>query len=182
MSSIARASRVARPSVRFWDQPAAWLLIGAIWLVATAWARPLMLPDEGRYVGVAWEMLRSGDWLTPSLDGLPYFHKPPLFYWLTAGALRLFGLHDGVARVAPLFGAWLGALALWLFSRRWGGVRSARWVLVALLVQPMFFLGGQFANLDMLVAGCIPATTVMVADALLCAERGRPFRRTLAAA
>ena len=27
------------------------------WLTATAWARPLMLPDEGRYVGVAWEML-----------------------------------------------------------------------------------------------------------------------------
>ena len=34
------------------------------WLVATAWCRPLMLPDEGRYVGVAWEMMRSGDWLT----------------------------------------------------------------------------------------------------------------------
>ena len=41
------------------------------WFAATAWMRPLTLPDEGRYVGVAWEMLRSGDWLTPTLDGLP---------------------------------------------------------------------------------------------------------------
>lgn len=46
-----------------------------IWLAATAWARPLMMPDEGRYVGVAWEMLRSGNWLIPTLDGLPYFHN-----------------------------------------------------------------------------------------------------------
>ncbi|MEY4467341.1 MAG: hypothetical protein RIR21_1134, partial [Pseudomonadota bacterium] len=43
-----------------------------LWLVATSWVRPLSLPDEGRYAGVAWEMVRSGDWLTPTLNGLPY--------------------------------------------------------------------------------------------------------------
>src|SRR4029079_2916197 len=42
------------------------LLIFA-WLAATAWVRPLSLPDEGRYVGVALEMLWSGDWLVPTL-------------------------------------------------------------------------------------------------------------------
>ena len=52
------------------------------WLAATAWLRPLSLPDEGRYVGVALEMLLSGNWLVPTLDTLPYFHKPPLFYWI----------------------------------------------------------------------------------------------------
>jgi len=54
-----------------------------LWLAAVAWLRPLSLPDEGRYVGVALEMLWSGNWLEPTLDTLPYFHKPPLFYWLT---------------------------------------------------------------------------------------------------
>ena len=58
-----------------------------LWLTATSWMRPLSLPDEGRYVGVAWEMVRSGNWLTPTINGLPYFHKPPLFYWLTASSL-----------------------------------------------------------------------------------------------
>ena len=62
-----------------------------LWFAAGAGLRPLMLPDEGRYVGIAWEMLRSGEWLTPTLDGLPFFHKPPLFYWVTAAALALFG-------------------------------------------------------------------------------------------
>ena len=73
-----------------------------LWISATAWARPLALPDEGRHVGVAWEMMRSGDWLTPTLNGLPFFHKPPLFYWITAGSMSLFGLNEMAARAAPI--------------------------------------------------------------------------------
>ena len=153
-----------------------------LWFAATAGLRPLMLPDEGRYVGVAWEMLRSGDWSTPTLDGLPYFHKPPLFYWITASSLGVFGLNEWAARLAPILGATTGALALHVFVRRWAGERQARATLVALLVQPLFFLGGQFANLDMLVAGCITATIVLLAHAALGAERGLADRRALAAA
>ena len=153
-----------------------------LWLAATAWARPLMLPDEGRYVGVAWEMLRSGAWLVPTLDGLPYFHKPPLLYWITAGSMWLFGLNEWAARAAPIFGAWLGAFAIYLFTRRWCSERAARIGVVVLLAQPLFYLGGQFANLDMLVAGFITATVLLLADAALCVERAQPCRRALAAA
>lgn len=152
------------------------------WLAATAWLRPLMLPDEGRYVGVAWEMLRSGDWLTPTLNGLPYFHKPPLFYWITAASMSVFGLHEGAARAAPLLGAWTAGMALYLFVRRWWSEVDARRALVVLAVQPLFFLGGQFANLDMLVAGCITATTLLLADAALSIETARPHRAALAGA
>jgi 4-amino-4-deoxy-L-arabinose transferase-like glycosyltransferase len=157
-------------------------LLSMVWLAATAWIRPLMLPDEGRYVGVAWEMLRSGDWLTPTLNGLPYFHKPPLFYWITAGSLSLFGLNEWAARAAPLLGAGLGALAPYFFVRRWADERSARLALIALLVQPLFYIGGQFANLDMLVAGCITATIVLLAHAALSIERGLPYRHALVGA
>ena len=131
------------------------------WLTATAWARPLMLPDEGRYVGVAWEMLQSGNWLTPTLNGLPYFHKPPLFYWITAASMSVLGANEWAARTAPLLGAWVGAMAMFLFVRRWVGQTMAGATTLVLLVQPLFFLGGQFANLDMLVAGCITATVLL---------------------
>ncbi len=153
-----------------------------IWLAATAWARPLALPDEGRYVGVAWEMLRSGDWLTPTLDGLPYFHKPPLFYWITAGSLSIFGLNEWAARAAPLLGATLGALSIYLFMRRWSDAGTARTTLIALLAQPLFVIGGQFANLDMLVAGCITATITLLAHAALSLQAGLPHRQALVAA
>jgi 4-amino-4-deoxy-L-arabinose transferase-like glycosyltransferase len=151
------------------------LLIAFVWLAATAWLRPLALPDEGRYVSVAWEMIRSGDWLVPTLDGLPYFHKPPLFYWLTAAALSLTDSTLLAARIAPWFGGCLAAASLFLFARRWAGTEVARASLVALVTAPLFFFGAQYANLDMLVAGCITATTLAFAHAALL-EPGAPGR------
>jgi 4-amino-4-deoxy-L-arabinose transferase-like glycosyltransferase len=150
-----------------------------VWLALLAWWRPLRLPDEGRYIGVAWEMLRSGQWLTPTLDGLPYFHKPPLFYWITASALGVFGPHEWAARAAPLLGAVVGVVAVFAFARRWSGPRLAWLAAVALLTQPLFYLGGQFANLDMLVAGFITATVLLLADASLRVERQLPHRMSL---
>ena len=108
------------------SRPPAWREVAGVaavvlaWLAASAWLRPLHLPDEGRYVGVAWEMLRSGDWLTPTLDGLPYFHKPPLFYWITAGSMAWFGLDEAAARAAPL------TLRGWRDSAKTAADRSAR--------------------------------------------------------
>ena len=161
--------------------PSAWAVAAlvAAWLAATAWMRPLMLPDEGRYAGVAWQMLHSGDWLTPTLNGLPFFHKPPLFYWITGAALAAFGPVEIAARVASIAGGVLGAMALYLFTRRWCGEAMARRALAVLLVQPLFFIGAQFANLDMLVAGCIVATVLALAHAALCFEAGHPHRATL---
>lgn len=153
---------------------ALWILA---WLAATAWARPLMLPDEGRYASVAWEMLRSGDWLTPTLNGLPFFHKPPLFYWITGAALSVAGLTEIAARAASIVGGGLGALSLYLFTQYWFDPASARRVLWVLLVQPLFFVGAQFANLDMLVAGCITAAVLALAHAALCFEQGLAHRR-----
>ena len=88
-----------------WRRDAALAALLLCALAALAGLRPLMLPDEGRYAGVAWEMLRSGDWLTPRLDGLPYFHKPPLFYWIDAAAMAMVGANPWAARAAPLLGA-----------------------------------------------------------------------------
>jgi 4-amino-4-deoxy-L-arabinose transferase-like glycosyltransferase len=155
------------------------LLVAAfLWLAATAWLRPLALPDEGRYVGVAWEMLTSGDWLVPKLDGLPYFHKPPLFYWLTATALSV---SDSAiaARVAPLFGAVLGAGGLFYFARRWAGRDTAVAGLLATVTAPIYFFGAQYANLDMLVAGCIAATILAFAHAALLGRADPTWKRTV---
>jgi 4-amino-4-deoxy-L-arabinose transferase-like glycosyltransferase len=158
------------------------LLLALAWLGATAGLRDLSLPDEGRYVGVAWEMLRSGDWLTPTLNGLPFFHKPPLFYWITAASLQLLGQNEWAARVAPMLGGLTAALALALFARRWVGVRTARWALMALLAQPLVFGSSQYANLDMLVAGMITACILAAADGVLRLEARLPCAKSVWAA
>ncbi|MBI3369449.1 MAG: glycosyltransferase family 39 protein [Burkholderiales bacterium] len=142
-----------------------------------------MLPDEGRYVGVAMEMLRSGDWATPTLNGLPFFHKPPLFYWITSAALSLFGPHALAARAASLLGATAAALSLLALSRRWPDAHGAPPLLPLLLTMPIFFIGAQFANMDMLVAGCISVAITAFAHAvLLGAPRPRAVLATAYAA
>jgi len=179
VTAIAGRDAVARPlgTSLWWG-----LVLILAWFGFSAWARPLMLPDEGRYVGVAWEMLRSGDWLVPRLDGLPFFHKPPLFYWITAASLGLFGPHEWAARLAPLLGATAAAASLLWLSLRWSTLATSRLAGGVLLSLPLFFVGAQFANLDMLVAGCISVCVVALAHSVLMFERGTDSRAALSVA
>ncbi|HEX4606728.1 MAG TPA: dolichol-phosphate mannosyltransferase, partial [Urbifossiella sp.] len=48
----------------------------------------LLEPDEGRYAQIPREMLASGNWVVPTLQGEPYLDKPPLLYWLVALSYR----------------------------------------------------------------------------------------------
>jgi 4-amino-4-deoxy-L-arabinose transferase-like glycosyltransferase len=173
-----------RRSTGWWTSPQPlWLIAGIFaWLLVTAWVRPLMAPDEGRYAGVALAMLHSGDWLVPRLDGLPFFHKPPLFYWIGASAMALTGPVEWAARLPSVLGSTAAAATLFLFVRRWATVRLALLSTVVLVTMPFFFLGAQFANLDMLVAGCIAATVLLAAGAALARERDEAWRALLSGA
>src|SRR3979411_816560 len=61
--------------------------------------RHLVKPDEGRYAEIPREMVASGDWLTPRLNDVLYFEKPPLQYWATAAAYTAFGQSNSTARL-----------------------------------------------------------------------------------
>ena len=153
-----------------------------LWLAATAGVRRFTSPDEGRYAGVALEMLRTGDWLVPRIDGLPFFHKPPLFYWFGAASMSAFGVSEWPARLPSVLGATLAAGALIVFARRWADDTCAAVATVVLVTMPFFYVGAQFANLDMLVAGCISATVLAAAHAALMKEQGGAWRVGLAMA
>lgn len=175
------------PALLFAGLRPGWLLeclacfaLGLVWFGATAWLRPLAIPDEGRYVGVAWEMLRSGDWWVPRLDGLPFFHKPPLFYWITAAAMHVFGPGVAAARLASVLAAAVAATGLFAFVRRWDG-RHRAWISVVVLATlPLYYGGAQYANLDMLVAACISVAILLTVHAALAREAALPYRRALA--
>jgi 4-amino-4-deoxy-L-arabinose transferase-like glycosyltransferase len=74
-------------------------------------------PGEGQHAEIARELL-GGSWLTLRLNGVRYFDKPPLLYWLTAVSFHLFGLTEGAARLAPLLGALLAVAATALLGVR----------------------------------------------------------------
>ena len=154
------------PAWPAWTGSAAWVLGAlAIWLLCTAWARPLLLPDEGRYGEVARQMW-LGDGLVPMLNGVPFFHKPPLSYWVNMLGLSVFGVTPFSVRLAPALGAWLMGAALWLTLRRRYNARLAGISLLVLATSPFYFIGGQYANHDMLVAGTITAAVLSLVRAL----------------
>ena len=167
---------------RFIDTDSLLLVLVAafIWLAAFAGIRPLMLPDEGRYVGVAWEMVSSGNWRVPHIDGMPFFHKPPLFYWLSTLSLNIFGVHEWAARIVSIFAGVITVAGLYLFVRHYRNSQWATMAAVVLATQPYFFAGSQFANLDMLVASLISLTILSGADAVFRLESDRPHRSALA--
>jgi 4-amino-4-deoxy-L-arabinose transferase-like glycosyltransferase len=81
-------------------------------------AAPFDDPGEGQHAEIAREILASGDWLTLRLNGVRYLDKPPLLYWLAAGAFALFGDGEWAARLVPLGGAVLAAAATALLGAR----------------------------------------------------------------
>ncbi len=156
-------------------------LLAFLWLAATTWMYPLLLPDEGRYVGVAWHMLVSGDYLTPRLDGMPFFHKPPLFYWLTAASLAVFGDNAWAGRLCSVLAATALVTATYVFLRRYASGRAAGRTALILAVQPFLFGAAHYANLDMLVAALMGLTVMAGADAVFRREQLRPDAGALTA-
>ena len=124
-------------------------------LLVLAALRPLALPDEGRYAEVGRWMLVSGDWLTPRLNGIPFFHKPPLMGWLEAASMAVFGVHDWSVRLVVAAHAVL-LLACTLWGTRQIATEAVARRAVCMLGTSLAFLGGgQYVNHDVMVAAWI---------------------------
>ena len=94
------------------------LLVALLALLAAVWLEPpgswLAEPDEARYAEIPREMLATGDFVTPRLNGVPYLEKPPLLYWANAASIRLFGETPWAARLPTRLAA-LGTVLLLVF-------------------------------------------------------------------
>jgi 4-amino-4-deoxy-L-arabinose transferase-like glycosyltransferase len=85
---------------------------------------PLIDPDEGRYAEIPREMLERGDFVTPLLNYVKYFEKPPLHYWLNAAAMTVFGKNEFAARFGGALMGLVTVLLAYHVGRRLFGRRS----------------------------------------------------------
>jgi len=81
-------------------------------------ARDLVVPDETRYAEIPREMISGGDWVVPHLNGMRYFEKPALGYWVHAGSLLLFGENNFAVRLPSALAVGLSALLIYVLVRR----------------------------------------------------------------
>lgn len=133
-------------------------------------------------MGVAWDMARFNGDFTPLLNGLPYFHKPPLFYWLADISFSLFGAREWAARLPSVLASWFAVMGLYLFVRRHRGIEVATISLLALVTMPYYYGASQYANLDMLVAAMMTLTILAGAEAVSRHQSGAPYYRLFATA
>lgn len=80
--------------------------------------RSITRPDEGRYAEISREMAVSGDWVSPHLNQILYFEKPPLQYWGGAMTMKVLGPTPVAARLWTALLGLLGCLALWRLGNK----------------------------------------------------------------
>jgi 4-amino-4-deoxy-L-arabinose transferase-like glycosyltransferase len=127
---------------------AALLLVFAfVWFCNLDYRR-LIHPDEGRYAEIPREMAASGDWVTPRLDGIKYFEKPALQYWITAVAYEAFGVREWTSRLWPAMAGFLGVLFIGYVGFRLGGPLLGLYSAVVLAGSPGYALEAHILTLD----------------------------------
>jgi 4-amino-4-deoxy-L-arabinose transferase-like glycosyltransferase len=99
-------------------------VIGLLLPVQWPKGRPLH-GDAAMYAAVARTVAETGQLTRLTFNGLPYLKKPPLFFWLTAGAFRLFGVHALTAQLVSGLLGLIDALLLFAVWRRMSGDRHS---------------------------------------------------------
>ncbi len=127
------------------------VVLAAVWF-ANLGHRKLTRPDEGRNAEVAREMVASGDWVTPRLNGFRYFEKPPLQYWATAVAFKAIGVTEGAARLWTALTGLLGVFATAFVAFRLAGPVAGAFAGAVLGSAALYIIVAHVANLDMGVA------------------------------
>jgi 4-amino-4-deoxy-L-arabinose transferase-like glycosyltransferase len=115
----------------------------------------LLDPDEGRYAEIPREMLEHRDFVTPTLNGVEYFEKPPLLYWLVAASFSVFGQTEGAARLVPALSALLAIAVTWRLGRRMFGERAGLIGAVILATSLMFAFLARALVIDMLFTALV---------------------------
>src|SRR3954469_3995665 len=108
--------------------------------------------DEPRYAVAVREMRASGNWLIPSFNGEPRYHKPILIYWLMGLGTAIGGDHPFGARLASALAGAGTCVLSWLLARRMLGARAGLLAGLMLAVAPVAVAESKLATTDATLA------------------------------
>lgn len=121
------------------------VLLGALLFLPFLGSVHLFDWDELNFAEAAREMLVSGDWLNVTINFEPFYEKPPLFIWLQALSMSVFGVGEFAARFPNAICGILTLLIIFNFGFALKGRRFA-WIWVGLytasLLPHFYFKSG----------------------------------------
>jgi 4-amino-4-deoxy-L-arabinose transferase-like glycosyltransferase len=131
------------------------LLAVAVPLLFAGLGVSMLDPDEGLYADIAKRMADGGDWLVPHFNGLPYLEKPPLYFWLTAMTLRLFGHDEAMVRLGAALAALGTVLLAWKIGRQLYGPEAGLRAGIVLATTAGYALYVRKASTDFVFVFCL---------------------------
>ncbi len=91
------------------------LLFAVLVFLPSLFSPPHLMDDEdSARAQISRNMVQSHDWVTPRLDGVRYFEKPPLMYWMVAVSMEVLGDRETSARLPTFL---FSLLLCWLVTR-----------------------------------------------------------------
>ncbi len=133
------------------------LVVYMSFYLGASYFRPISNPDEGRYAEIPREMIEQNDYITPRLNGLPYFYKPPLFYWFQCASFKCFGINRTSIRLANTLMAVIGICLTYASARNLYGRRAGWFCAVILSTSILYYAIASMTTLDMSVSVFISA-------------------------
>lgn len=101
--------------------------------------------DEVNFATIAKEMLLSNHWSKITVDYLPFTDKPPLFFWMQALSMKLFGVNEWAARFPNVLAGIATLNLIFFLGKKYHGIETAKlWVLVYLgcFTSQIYFRSG----------------------------------------
>ena len=108
--------------------------------------------DEAVFAQATKEMVESGDWITPTYNGVTRYDKPIFFYWLMAASYKVFGINEFAARFPSALSGILLCVSLFLFAVQFGNAEKAFYASVSFLLSVYFFMYSHAAVTDMVLS------------------------------
>lgn len=124
---------------------------------------PVTAQDEAVYSHAAIRMAETGDWSTPYFLDRMFLYKPPLLYWLSGLAVKLFGVSAWALRLPSILAAALTAALVFAWVRVEGGWVRAGMAAAFLLASPLFLELGRRNMTDALITLTIVAAVWLAA-------------------
>jgi 4-amino-4-deoxy-L-arabinose transferase-like glycosyltransferase len=124
------------------------LMLVSSWAYFTNLHLSLLEGSEGLYAGIAGEMARRQEFFNLTYQGIPYFNKPPLFFWLLNLSTSMWGDHEIALRIPGALAAVATIALVYLLGVQLISPTAGFWAALVVATTHVFLWYGRRVLFD----------------------------------